>query len=188
MPLKATAIVGLIAAGLLPFGVSQATASDPWVKLHRPLEIPKLAPGARCPVTSAKRVSPDFAPAQGSGPVYPAGTGRGLEFNYPPTRDQLWYPTKWSGQKVIWIARESYAGPVLIRGRQVDGRNVLRFGRGSVPTRELRLLRSGTSIGTWKGRHWGTYTRLRAPGCYAWQVDGAGFSKVIVFRAVVVRP
>jgi hypothetical protein len=29
----------------------------------------------------------------------------------------------------------------------------------------------------------GTY--VRAPGCYAWQVDGLTFSEVIVVRAVV---
>jgi hypothetical protein len=29
-----------------------------------------------------------------------------------------------------------------------------------------------------------TFTRLRAPGCYAWQIDGPTFSRVVVFRAV----
>jgi hypothetical protein len=31
-----------------------------------------------------------------------------------------------------------------------------------------------------------SYTRLRAPGCYAYQIDGLTFSRVIVFRAVAV--
>ena len=34
------------------------------------------------------------------------------------------------------------------------------------------------------GRAWITYTRVRGGGCYAYQVDGTGFSEVIVFRAV----
>jgi hypothetical protein len=28
-----------------------------------------------------------------------------------------------------------------------------------------------------------SYTRLRGPGCYAYQVDGTSFSRVVVFRA-----
>lgn len=184
--MRTTCVVGLIAVGLLPVGAAQVDASDPWAKLHRPLRIPRLAPGERCPVTSAQRVSPDFAPAQGSGPVYPVGAAHGLRFIHPPTRDQLWYPTRWSGQKVLWIARVSYGGRVLIRGRQLDGPHELRFGDGQVPARELRLHGRDAFTENWQGRQWLTYTRLRAPGCYAWQVDGASFSKVIVFRARVV--
>jgi len=30
-----------------------------------------------------------------------------------------------------------------------------------------------------------SYTRLRAAGCYGYQIDGTAFSRVIVFRAVV---
>jgi hypothetical protein len=36
-------------------------------------------------------------------------------------------------------------------------------------------------------RQWrsaGTYTRVRAAGCYAYQIDGTTFSRVVVFRAV----
>jgi len=32
----------------------------------------------------------------------------------------------------------------------------------------------------------GTYTRVRAPGCYAWQLDGRDFTRVITFRAIRV--
>ncbi len=31
-----------------------------------------------------------------------------------------------------------------------------------------------------------SYTRVQGPGCYAYQVDGDGFSYTIVFRAVLV--
>ena len=30
-----------------------------------------------------------------------------------------------------------------------------------------------------------SYTRVRGPGCYAYQVDGTSFSRVIVFEAIV---
>ena len=32
-------------------------------------------------------------------------------------------------------------------------------------------------------RQTATYTRVRAEGCYAYQIDGTTFSRVVVFRA-----
>ncbi len=118
--------------------------------------------------------------------MYPAITAPVLQFHYPPQPGQLWFGSKWSGQKVLWIARPSYRGPVLIRGRQLDGPHELRFEGGLNPARELRLTSvGGYSPGGWQNRP--SYTRLRAPGCYGWQVDGTTFSRVVIFRAVVVR-
>ncbi len=65
--------------------------------------------------------------------------------------------------------------PVLVRGRRLDGAGLVRFGRGVVPARELRLP-AGTSEQP-------SFTRVRSLGCYAYQIDGVGFSRVIVFRA-----
>ena len=36
-------------------------------------------------------------------------------------------------------------------------------------------------------REWPSYTRVQTAGCFAYQVDGMGFSTVIVFRAVALR-
>ena len=136
-------------------------------------------------MTPATPVSRDFGPAQGSGPVYPVGASTALSFLYPVRPSQAsWYPSPWSGNKVLWVARPRYRGPVLIRGRRLDGPQELRFGDGHLPDRELRLARADAWTENWRGRQWPSYTRLRAPGCYAWQVDGRGFSRVIVFRAV----
>ncbi len=33
----------------------------------------------------------------------------------------------WGGVKVIWIINPSYTGPLLIRGRQLDGSHEVRF-------------------------------------------------------------
>ena len=44
--------------------------------------------------------------------------------------------------------------------------------------------------GGWNSLGWpamNTYTRVRASGCYAYQVDGIGFSYHIVFKAVGVE-
>jgi hypothetical protein len=186
---KMVTVKALVAVFLLFAATSAtvpATASDPWAKLRRPLRIPRIEPGAPCPVTLARTVSPNFGQAQGSGPVYPIGGYPTLTFIYPPQRQQIWYASEWSGQKVLWIARPTYRGPVLIRGRQLDGPNALRFGRDLNPSREMRLRSvGGSSPGGWQNRP--SYTRLRAPGCYAWQVDGTTFSRVIAFRAELVQ-
>lgn len=163
---------------VLPFG---ASGSDPWTKLRRPLHVPHLAPGAPCPVTPA--TSTKFGLAQGKGPVWPVLGFPQLNFFYPVLPQQGFYPSNWGGNKILWIARR-YRGPVLIRGAQLDGPNALRFGLDHVPTKEMRLTSvGGSSPGGWQNRP--STTRLRAPGCYAWQVDGTMFSRIIVFKAVL---
>jgi len=46
-------------------------------------------------------------------------------------------------------------------------------------------MQSRTGSSTWEGREWPSYTRLRASGCYGWQVDGETFATVIIFRATI---
>lgn len=156
---------------------------------RRPLYIPQLKTGERCPVSRLRTVSPDFGPGLGDGPVYPVGfTKRSvLLFEYPPQKRSVFAGSKWSGQKVLWVSDPKYEGPILIRGHQLDGGNEVRFGHGGdlQPRGELAFESyetAGVAGGWW---NFPSYTRLRAAGCYAYQVDGAGFSDVIVFRAVV---
>jgi hypothetical protein len=78
----------------------------------------------------------------------------------------------------MWILNPAYHGRILIRGRQLDGPNELRFDDGLVPPREKRVVSGGLAVG------WASHTRVRAEGCYGYQIDGVGFSRVIVFRAV----
>jgi hypothetical protein len=85
---------------------------------------------------------------------------------------------------VLWVASPSYTGYALIRGHQIDGPNDLRFENGSDPQHELRFDGSPLSDG-W--RHQPSYTRVLAPGCYAYQVDGIGLSTVIVFEATLEK-
>ena len=162
------------------------TATRAWPALRRPLRIPRVDASAPCPVAQGHTVSPSFGVALGVGPVYPVGLGESatLPFVYPVRPDQVWYPSEWSGNKVLWVGAPTYRGPVLIRGRQLDGPNLVRFENGTLPPAELRLdPLGGSAPGGWQHRP--TYTRVRAPGCYAYQVDGTTFSRVVVFRAVV---
>ena len=96
-----------------------------------------------------------------------------LRFDYPPRPDSEYSDSEWSGQKTMWIVARG-AGRVLVRGRRLDGPEQVRFEHGTLPRLERRLPRAG--------RH-PSMTRLRAPGCYGYQVDGSRFSYVVVFEA-----
>jgi hypothetical protein len=93
--------------------------------------------------------------------------------------------SSWNGGRVTWVAAPSYTGPVLIRGGQVGGAGAVGFGEGHVPVDELQVLTASTSSsGEPSGaREWPSFTRMRTPGCYAYQIDGTNFSEVIVFQA-----
>jgi hypothetical protein len=133
--------------------------------LRRPLHIPHVPSGASC------RAS------RGSGPITPLGSA---QLAVSPL-----IGSAWRGGRVTWSSAPSYTGPVLIRGRQLGGTGAVGFGEGRVPYDELQLLAQGTSAprGPGGGREWLSFTRVRSPGCYAYQVDGTSFSTVVVFRA-----
>lgn len=161
--------------------ITPVQASDAWTSLRqRPLNLPAVNPGSPCPAAQGKQVSPDFGLALGKGPVYPVGLGSEGALYYNNGRTE----GGWLFDKVLWIGDPVYNGPVLIRGHQIDGPNELRFEEGANPTNELLLNtdRGGSTTSNWS--NWPSYTRTRAPGCYAYQVDGASFSEVIVFRVI----
>lgn len=165
-----------------------------WSALYRPLRVPSLAPGNACPTTAAdSRTLGEIvdwksrAPAWGAGPAYPLLDDKNgaavLTFDYPPPEG---FGTEWGVAKFPWFADRTYHGRILIRGRQLDGPNEIRFEDGWPgftaekdlhPAAELRL-DDDASAG-----HPST-TRLRAAGCYAYQVDGWRLSRLIVFEAV----
>jgi hypothetical protein len=142
---------------------SQCSGSVP-ASLRRPLKLPSVS-GGSCPVSSA------------SGLVRPLGpsTLASAPFINDP----------WGGARVTWLASAAYQGPVLIRGRQLDGPHAVGFGEAHIPYDELQLLAPGMGAATprGQGREWLTFTRVQGPGCYAYQVDGTSFSEVIVFKA-----
>ena len=169
-----------------------ATVSERGVTLAdlraRPLRLPTLEPRDRCETARARKVSPAFAPGLGDGPVYPVGFARRgrLVFEYPPAPNTVFAGSEWGGAKVLWVSDPAYEGPILIRGRQLDGPNELLLQQAGRPMEPALAIRSGEAD-NWTGgwRNFPSYTRLRAPGCYAYQVDGDGFADVITFKAVV---
>jgi hypothetical protein len=156
---------------------------DGWSILYRPLYVPRLAAGDPCPVSSLA-TGVDFAafgvrPGYGPGPAYPIGFDAGTTLRLRWTEgDATAWP--WGVQKVLWFVHPRYAGPLLIRGRQLDGPNLIRFDRGLKPPAEIRIEPNRSPDG--RGRP--SSTRLLTPGCYAYQLDGTSFSRLVVFRAV----
>jgi hypothetical protein len=133
--------------------------------MRRALHLPAVH-GAQCPAASAS-----------TGEV--SVTGSGSE------SAERFVGSKWLAVHVTWRAAPGYRGPILIRGRRLGGRSAVGFGEGRRPYDELQLMRSGRGApasAAGGGRAWLTLTRVRTPGCYAYQIDGTSFSNVIVFR------
>lgn len=155
---------------------------DVWDTLRaRPLNLTPIAAGNTCPADTAKVVNPAFGAALGSGPAYPIGFATNGVYDYSGTvREGDWYLVK-----VLWTADPAiYNGPILVRGGQLDGTDELRFGPGETPATELQLDMEKELAGrTGDWPDWPGYTRLKGPGCYAYQIDGTSFSRVITFKA-----
>jgi hypothetical protein len=186
----------LVTAILLVLAVASADslAAHPtsWSKLHRPLRLHRLAPGAVCPLsqidprTDWERVNIFGGSGIGRGPVYPGLGGSGGRVY---ARPDVQYGGIWAGGKVFWYVRASYQGRILIRGRRLDGPQWLRFNGRRVPPRELRIGPHETVA--WEGqppesRGVPSRVRVRAPGCYGVQIDGTTFSRIVVFSVDVL--
>jgi hypothetical protein len=84
--------------------------------------------------------------------------------------------SKWHAGRVTWTASPGFSGPILIRGAEVGGPGTVGFGEGRVPYDELQLYAAAG-----KPHQWQSFTRVRGPGCYAYQVDTPSGSAVIAF-------
>lgn len=163
----------------------------------RPLRLPEM-PRGTCTMTP--KLSPATAnvpgrpseAALGDGPVYVAfrAIPRLLDV-FSAERSGL-QPSAWPASRTVWISSPRYRGPVLVRGRRVDGRARIGFGHAPAPTEELRLSAGSWEERTARFRPWqravekgwrfaDVPARIRKSGCYAFQIDGRSFSDVILF-------
>lgn len=148
---------------------AQTAGDDVWASLRRPLALPALGVDGAC----VPRAS------SAAGPVYAAGAANDGELH-----GRL--------AKGWWAVGPVYAGPVLVRGRRIDGPGELRFPYDGAGT-ELRLADgafagdpsvphpNGTRETGW--RYWAPGAVVPADGCYAVQIDGRNFSEVLVMPA-----
>jgi len=153
------------------------------------LQLPMLLPGIDpCPVSPqqvAHSLSAQFGygPALGNGPIYALmGEMQQGVLMYSQSYSQLHYKDGWAGSKVLWMARPELSGSILVRGRQIDGPNAIGFGIGEDP--EFALHWNVASQSGWASLP--SDIRVRAPGCYAYQVDSPQGSEVIAFQAVAI--
>jgi hypothetical protein len=86
--------------------------------------------------------------------------------------------------KAMWAIDPRYVGPVLVRGRQLDGDDVLKFEKGEPGFSDYTREHPTTELHESGGYVHPSVTRVQSLGCYAYQVDGIGFSYSIVFRAI----
>jgi hypothetical protein len=154
--------------------------------LRRPIHLPRIAAGARCPVSApGRKVYRNQGAALGPGPIYALSLGPFAHTAVMPfvlPSPALFGGSAWGGQILKWIGAPSYHGPVLIRGRTLTGPDGLGFGAGKVPLAEMDVPPGGVALNPGGWRLWPGYVRLRSPGCYGLQVDGTTFSEVIIFR------
>jgi hypothetical protein len=170
-------------------GAPVVQPEEEWAALEsRPLTLPTVAPGAPCPRAPARQVDPAYGPALGDGPVYVVGLGRDGVVTGGGMRREA---PGWFHHKALWISAPSYAGPALVRGGRIDGPGELGLGRQALPEPDLRFpTHTGvTSEGTARGwRDLPSMTMVHGPGCYAYQVDGPGFTETIVFEVRADAP
>ncbi|MGN6252983.1 MAG: hypothetical protein ACTHNS_14335 [Marmoricola sp.] len=171
--------------------------------LSRPLRLPHVTSGGRCPVTRTRLAD---RPVQGfTGPVRLAGAGPlamiGFAGHPPSTILARPSPGGVLEQKVVWAFASGYAGPLLLRGGRIDAPGSLRFdrylgaygyrgGAGAGPQDELFYPRGGLgatphATGELESAPSGVY--VTAPGCYAIQADGEYGAGTIVFRVLRER-
>ena len=152
--------------------------------LSRALALPSVEPGEPCPTTVGSAVSTAAfgGIALGEGSVRPLIAQEDRVGAQDGQLDLVSSKHGWLLVKTLWFAARGYHGAVLIRGRQLDGSNPVAFGvapvLGDVQLPPGQTINHVGGYRTWPGATW-----LRAPGCYAWQVDTADASEIIVFQA-----
>lgn len=94
----------------------------------------------------------------------------------------------WFAIKDVWVIAGSYRGPVLIRGGRLDGEGSIELAWNPTTEqgRSLLIGPGSPSLQTDPETGWRSVPMealVRSPGCYAYQIAGAGFTSFIVFEA-----
>ena len=120
----------------------------------------------------------------GKGPVYFAWT-----FRVDDERDALFglegVPREGSAYraKTSWVSSPDYSGPILIRGRRLDGTGWLRFRVTSEDAVRDATIRAPAGGDPSRWSFWPAHVVLPGPGCYGIQIDTLRGSDIVIFRA-----
>jgi hypothetical protein len=159
---------------------------------QRPLTLPAIRAGDRCPVTQGSRESvprePYIACAGclwfGRGPVYFAWS-----FHVNHLEDAIFsldavpYENPAYRAKTPWVSKPDYEGPILIRGRRLDGKGELRFHVASPKPEENLKLNAPSRTVSAHWSFWPSSMYLPGPGCYGVQVDTLRGTDIVIFSA-----
>jgi hypothetical protein len=164
-------------------GRTSAPGSAVLAGLRRPWAHPAVPAGKGCPVTTVlSRPDPELGPLLGRGPARPAAFGRNAVLDYlAPDERTDWTDRSWGGQKVLWAVDPVQTGPVLVRGRRLDEPGVLAFEDPAISELVLNTDSYQGRAGGWKD--YPSFTRVRVPGCYAYQIDTAAGTWTVIFLA-----
>jgi hypothetical protein len=154
----------------------------------RPLSLPSMAPGAACPATPAVTITP--GPGAGfTGTTTAQRAGHvALTFAGPHVqlRSSDRTPAGWYAVKAVWVVDGTYRGPFLIRGGRIDRPGPMRFRFDPMTPQQHELLADRMTAPPGATALWRsvpTVTYVRGPGCYAYQIDGVGFTGHVTFAA-----
>jgi hypothetical protein len=89
---------------------------------------------------------------------------------------------EWQALKTHFFTSPAYRGPFLVRAKRLDDPGPIALGATPAQATPL-VVPSGLAANGMAGwREFPYSTFVKAPGCYAWQVDGRTFSEVIVVQ------
>jgi hypothetical protein len=139
LPLRLTVLIaGCGAVAPPPTGTTSAPPSTSTAALVRPLAVPTFS--APCQRVTGHQMLSAVGLGLGGGPVWPVGFGADGQQTLGQSANG------WHLVKVLWAADPSYAGPVLVRGRRIDGDGAVRFSTdGTLSGPEELALDAGTS-------------------------------------------
>jgi hypothetical protein len=162
-----------------PVQVVRETAGPPAAvvpaALRRPLRLPGLRPDGSCPTSPA--VGPPMTVARpvasvavGNGPVYPVLFRAAMDGRLDRST------------VVYWDAPKPLGGVAIVRGHRLGApRDRIRFRDDRREFRLLHVLDPATAHVAGPEGSWWRSTPIRAgAGCYGLQIDGPGFSQVLV--------
>jgi len=111
---------------------------------QRSLRVSALAVGTPCVAAPGRQVNPEMSAALGEGPVYMVGYGIEGTTSYCNGReDGGWYYLK-----TLWTAPPHFHDVFLLRGRQVDGPNEVRFSEDTTDTPTLQAVFTSDGAGS----------------------------------------
>jgi len=191
------AVVSAVVIGATSYAVVQVTSTGtPSILslplLSRPLHLPSLGPNGSCPTSTATSLNTPVTgrgPYLGDGPVrLDVGNGGNLARGQVILGGPL--SSGWYGIETIWVSLPSYQGPFIVRGARIGSAGRIDVWRTNQPN-------SGPFVAPAGRAGYGNYedgyralpdgVHVGAPGCYGIQVDGRGFSEVIVVEALPYR-